>query len=177
MPRPGASAAMNSTAVLEKNAKALTSINVSDPNMTIFFTAEPNANVSLLLMLSQGSPPNKTYSSNSTILSHAGKSHFEQHWYCRSWSHMSFMVHAYDASAIMRWLFFTTGGYRWMITPEMLQQTPGVWYIEASPNSPWVPGLALRISSFMTKCLYWQIDMQRWSTDGCQVSFSCWDEV
>lgn len=78
MPRPGASTAMNSTVVLEKNTKALTSINVSDPNMTIFFTAEPNANVSLLLMLSQGSPPNKTYSSNSIVLSHAGNCHFEQ---------------------------------------------------------------------------------------------------
>lgn len=81
------------------------------------------------------------------------------------------MVYAYDALAVF-FVCFTTGGYRWMITPEMLQQTPGVWYIEASPNSTWVPGLALRISSFMTKCLYWQIDMNRWSTDGCQVSLS-----
>ncbi|XP_075881413.1 polycystin-1-like protein 2 [Nelusetta ayraudi] len=52
----------------------------------------------------------------------------------------------------------------------MLQQTAGLWYIEARPiNSTWVPGLTLRISSFMTKCLYWDERNETWSTDGCQV--------
>lgn len=56
-----------------------------------------------------------------------------------------------------------------MITPDMLQQTVGVWYIEAKPiNSTWVPGLKLRISSFMTKCLYWDERSRAWSTAGCQ---------
>lgn len=56
-----------------------------------------------------------------------------------------------------------------MITPDMLQQTAGLWYIEAKPiNSTWVPGLKLRISSFMTKCLYWDESNEKWSTAGCQ---------
>lgn len=67
------------------------------------------------------------------------------------------------------------GGYRWMITPDMLQQTPGVWYIEARLiNSTTVSGLKLRISSFMTKCLYWDERNETWSTAGCQAG-DRWD--
>lgn len=62
------------------------------------------------------------------------------------------------------------GGYRWMITPEMLHQTAGQWYIEAKPvNSSTVSGLKLQISLFTTKCLYWDERNQTWSTAGCQV--------
>ncbi|KAM7014913.1 polycystin-1-like protein 2 [Tautogolabrus adspersus] len=133
LPRPNASPQKNNTVVLEKDSKALTSFNITDPYVTIFLSVEPNANVSLVLMLAQGSPPNDTSSGNKTILSLAG-------------------------------------GYRWMITPEMLKQTPGVWYVDARLfNSTWEPGLTLRISSFMSKCLYWDIDNEKWSTDGCQV--------
>ncbi|XP_044062213.1 polycystic kidney disease protein 1-like 2 [Siniperca chuatsi] len=133
MSHPNAPALKNSTIVLEKNTKALTTLNVSDPNVSIFFSVEPSANVSLVLLLSQGSPPNSTYSSSTTILNQ-------------------------------------TGGYRWMITPEMLQQTPGVWYVDTRLlNSTRTPGLTLRITSFMSKCLYWNTDKEAWSTDGCQV--------
>lgn len=56
-----------------------------------------------------------------------------------------------------------------MITPEMLQQTPGVWYIATGLfSSEWEPGLTVNISSFMTKCLYWHTKAEMWSTDGCQ---------
>ncbi|KAI3377578.1 hypothetical protein L3Q82_008747, partial [Scortum barcoo] len=133
MSRPSASPLMNSTVVLEKNSKALTTINVSDPNVTIFFSVEPSVNVSLSLMLSQGSPPNASHSGNKTILNQ-------------------------------------TGGYRWMITPELLQQTPGVWYVDTRLyNSTWQPGLTLNITTFMTKCLYWDIKKETWSTYGCKV--------
>lgn len=76
-----------------------------------------------------------------------------------------------------------------MITPEMLQHTPGVWYITAGLfGSDWEPGLTLNISSFMTKCLYWHTKTETWSTDGCQaradrrvcsgfVSFCCHQPV
>lgn len=68
--------------------------------------------------------------------------------------------------------FFSLEGYRWMITPDMLQQTAGLWYIDARLfNSTWVPGLTLRISSFMSKCLYWDEKNETWSTDGCQAGF------
>ncbi|KAK5935391.1 hypothetical protein CgunFtcFv8_020758 [Champsocephalus gunnari] len=133
IPYPNASIPMNSTIVLEKNTKALTTINVSDPDVTIFLTVEPNANVALVLRLSEGSPPNDTYFSNTTILS-------------------------------------LTEGYRWMITPEMLQHTRGVWYIESGLlNSSWEPGLTLRINSFTAKCVYWDVEKETWSTYGCQV--------
>ncbi|XP_041797280.1 polycystic kidney disease protein 1-like 2 [Chelmon rostratus] len=133
MPHPNASTVINSTVVLEENTSALTSINVSDPTATVFFTVEPSTNVSLLLRLSQGSPPNDTYFSNTTILSQ-------------------------------------TGGYRWTITPDMLQRTPGVWYVDTRLfNSTWERGLTLRITSFVSKCLYWSIEKETWSTEGCQV--------
>ncbi|XP_074481384.1 polycystin-1-like protein 2 [Sebastes fasciatus] len=129
---PNASVETNST-VLEKNMKVVTRFNISDPYVTIFFSVEPSANVSLALRLSAGSPPNATHFSNRTILS-------------------------------------ITGGYRWMITPEMMQQTTGVWYVDTHLfNSTWEPDLTLRISSFMGKCLFWDIKRENWSTDGCQV--------
>lgn len=59
-----------------------------------------------------------------------------------------------------------------MITPQMLQQTPGVWYVETKLfNSTWEPGLTLKTTSFMSKCLYWHVERQTWSSDGCQVNF------
>ncbi|KAK5874078.1 hypothetical protein PBY51_019056 [Eleginops maclovinus] len=130
---PNASRPTNSTIVLEKNTKVLTKINVTDPDVTICLTVEPNANVSLVLRLSEGLPPNDTYFSNTTNLS-------------------------------------LTGGYRWMITPEMYNNSLGIWYIESElVNSSWEQGLELRINSFMAKCVYWDIKKETWSTDGCKV--------
>ncbi|KAF3686523.1 Polycystic kidney disease protein 1-like 2 PC1-like 2 protein Polycystin-1L2 Precursor [Channa argus] len=131
--RPNAPPLLNNTVVLEKNSKALTSINVSDPNVTIFFSAEPSVNVSLVVALSYGSPPSSGYSRNTAILG-------------------------------------PKGGYRWMITPKMLQQSPGVWYIDTRLyNSTWEPGLTLKITSFMSKCLFWDVEEEIWSTEGCMV--------
>ncbi|XP_053279260.1 polycystic kidney disease protein 1-like 2 [Pleuronectes platessa] len=133
MPRAGASAVMYITVVLERNTKAVSKINVSDPNVTIVFDVEPSTKVSLILALSHGSPPTSAYSNGTTILR-------------------------------------PTGRYRWMITPEMLGQTPGIWYVEAGLfNSTWEPGLTLNISTFTSKCLYWHIAREMWSTEGCQV--------
>ncbi|XP_034437184.1 polycystic kidney disease protein 1-like 2 [Hippoglossus hippoglossus] len=133
MPRASASAVMNNTVVLERNTKALSKINISDPNMTIVFDVEPSINVSLILTLSHVSPPNSAYSKSTTILR-------------------------------------PTGRYRWIITSEMLEQTPGIWYVEAGLfNSTWEPGLTLNISTFMSKCLYWHIEREMWTTEGCQV--------
>ncbi|KAG8001601.1 Polycystic kidney disease protein 1-like 2, partial [Nibea albiflora] len=133
MPHPNSSTLINSTAELEKNTQAVSSLNVSDPNVTIFLSVKPNANVSLALKLFQGTPGNGTYFNDTTI-------------------------------------FSQTDGYRWMITPDMLQDTPGAWYVEISLfNSTWEPGLTLMITFFMSKCLYWDIKNQSWSTEGCQV--------
>ncbi|GAA6233594.1 polycystic kidney disease protein 1-like 2 isoform X2 [Lates japonicus] len=132
MPRPNAAALMNSTAVLKENTKAVTTFNVTDPNVTIIFSVEPSVNVSLILTLSQGSCPTSTYSNATIILS-------------------------------------PTGGYRWMITPEMLQQTPGDWYIDTRLNSSSEFEVTLEITAFMSKCLYWHEGKKTWSTDGCMV--------
>ncbi|CAJ1049792.1 polycystic kidney disease protein 1-like 2 [Xyrichtys novacula] len=63
-----------------------------------------------------------------------------------------------------------TGGYRWIITPEMLRGRSGIWFVELRLfNSTWVPGLTLDISSFMSKCMFWDKEPMKWSSDGCQV--------
>ncbi|XP_034384503.1 polycystic kidney disease protein 1-like 2 [Cyclopterus lumpus] len=130
--RPNATIQMNTTIVLEKDTKAVTIFNVSDPNMTIFISVMPSTNVSLHLVLSEGSPPTNTHFNKMTTLS-------------------------------------PTGDYRWMLTPEMLQQTPGVWYVSSSVSNSWEPNMTLTITSFMSKCLYWDIARETWSTDGCHV--------
>ncbi|XP_038557671.1 polycystic kidney disease protein 1-like 2 isoform X2 [Micropterus salmoides] len=134
LPQPNASTPLNTTVVLEKDTKAITIFEVSDPNVTIFFSVMPSANVSLVLVLSKGSP-NGSYSGRRTTNT----------------------------------TLTQIGDYRYMITPEMLQQTPGVWYVNITLNSTWKPGLTLIITSFMSKCLYWNTDRDTWSTDGCKV--------
>ncbi|XP_029353372.1 polycystic kidney disease protein 1-like 2 [Echeneis naucrates] len=63
-----------------------------------------------------------------------------------------------------------TENYRWMITPNMFEQTPGSYYIETGVfNSTWEPGLTLSISLFTSKCFYWDTETERWSTGGCMV--------
>lgn len=71
MPRANASPITHNTIVLEKDTKALTHFNVSDPNMTIIFHVEPSANVSLVLTLAQGLP-NQTHSSSTVTLNQTG---------------------------------------------------------------------------------------------------------
>lgn len=57
-----------------------------------------------------------------------------------------------------------------MISPEMLNQTPGIWYFDVRLlNYSDVTGVTLRITSFMSKCLYWHNDKEEWRTDGCMV--------
>lgn len=66
-----ASPIKHNTVVLEKNTKALTRLNVSDPNMAIIFQVEPSANVSLFLMLAQGLS-NQTQPNSTVTLNQAG---------------------------------------------------------------------------------------------------------
>ncbi|KAM8893905.1 polycystin-1-like protein 2 isoform 2-T2 [Spinachia spinachia] len=133
MNNPQASTPTNIPVLLEYNTKAVITVNVSNSESTLFVSVEPNANVSLQLVLAAGSPPNQTHFSHTTTVS-------------------------------------PTENYRWMITPEMLRQTPGVWYVSASlVNSTWKPGLTLNITSFTGQCLYWDTDNETWSGDGCQV--------
>lgn len=55
----------------------------------------------------------------------------------------------------------------------MLKQTTGNWRIDARLfNSSWEEGLTLEINSFMSKCLYWEVDIEDWIIDGCMVSLN-----
>lgn len=78
MPRPIVSTVINQTVVLEENAKVLTSVNVSDPTMSVCVRVEPSGNVSLILTLSEGLPPNSSYFANITILNQIGNHFFGQ---------------------------------------------------------------------------------------------------
>ncbi|KAF7212109.1 transcript variant X2 [Nothobranchius furzeri] len=131
--RPNPAPLLNSTFVLTKDTKSLSTINISDPQMTMFFNVEPSANVSLVLTLAYGSPPNSTNFRNKTTLN-------------------------------------STGDYRWMITPDMLQRTPGTWYIDTRlSNYTSETNVTLTAAIYLTKCLYWNTDTKNWSTSGCMV--------
>ncbi|XP_064841165.1 polycystin-1-like protein 2 [Oncorhynchus masou masou] len=63
-----------------------------------------------------------------------------------------------------------TEGYRWLVTPEMLEKGTGTWYVNASLfNSTWSKGLTLQITTFTTKCMYWNTKQLTWSIAGCWV--------
>lgn len=169
MPRANAPPITYNTAALEENTIAQTRLNVSDPNMTIIFHVEPSANVSLVLMLAQRTP-NRTHTRSTTVLNQTGTVSTDEATVRSQHPHRLLIT---PCVLLGRLAFvIATGGYRWMITPEMLQQTPGVWYIDTRLfNSEWKPGLTLNISSFMTKCMYWHTEREVWSTDGCQARF------
>ncbi|XP_072321678.1 polycystin-1-like protein 2 [Eucyclogobius newberryi] len=123
----------NSTVALAESSKAVTSFNITDTNMTVFLTMEPNVNVSLRLVLHYDSPPNSIYNGTQVVLN------FQE-------------------------------GYRWRITPSMMKRDPGTWYVDARLfNSTWVPDLQLSITTFMTKCMYWDTQSEIWTTYGCEV--------
>ena len=63
-----------------------------------------------------------------------------------------------------------TDRYRWMVTPDMLQETPGVWFFKVVPlNASDDERLEVHFLSFVTKCIYWDPDREEWSVEGCQV--------
>ncbi|KAK5617940.1 hypothetical protein CRENBAI_024468 [Crenichthys baileyi] len=63
-----------------------------------------------------------------------------------------------------------TEDYRWLITPEMLQNTPGVWYVDARlVNFTLETEVTLTISTYISKCLYWDTVKLEWSNEGCRV--------
>ncbi|XP_046897808.1 polycystic kidney disease protein 1-like 2 isoform X2 [Hypomesus transpacificus] len=75
----------------------------------------------------------------------------------------------YNHSTILK----PTGGYRWLVTPEMLEDRAGLWYIQTSLyNTTWSPGLQLRITTFSSKCMYWDPDLNSWSIYGCWVGIN-----
>ncbi|KPP59482.1 hypothetical protein Z043_122595, partial [Scleropages formosus] len=64
----------------------------------------------------------------------------------------------------------STVGYRWLITPEMLWSGNGTWYVQASVIKP-SSGLniTVEVSTFPSKCIFWNESQEAWSTAGCSV--------
>ncbi|XP_051565107.1 polycystic kidney disease protein 1-like 2 [Myxocyprinus asiaticus] len=61
-------------------------------------------------------------------------------------------------------------GYRWLITPEMREEGYGMWKVAIAPvNYTASDTLAMNVSVFVTKCLFWDTDLGDWSREGCMV--------
>ena len=63
-----------------------------------------------------------------------------------------------------------TDGYRWLLTPDMLEETGGVWFLKVVLfNASDDERLNVQFVSFITKCMFWDALREEWSTEGCQV--------
>ncbi|CAL8362048.1 unnamed protein product [Gadus morhua 'NCC'] len=61
-------------------------------------------------------------------------------------------------------------GYRWLLTPDMLEETGGVWFLKLVLfNASDDERLNVQFVSFITKCMFWDALREEWSTEGCQV--------
>ncbi|CAL8247016.1 unnamed protein product [Lota lota] len=61
-------------------------------------------------------------------------------------------------------------GYRWLVTPDMLEETVGVWFLKAVLfNASDDERLNVQFLSFITKCMFWDLLQEEWSIEGCQV--------
>lgn len=60
--------------------------------------------------------------------------------------------------------------YRWLITPEMRKGGYAGWKVAILPiNYTSSEKLSMKVSVFVTKCLFWDTDLEQWSTEGCMV--------
>lgn len=61
--------------------------------------------------------------------------------------------------------------YRWIIHPEMLNSTNGTMYVNITVfNYTSSSSVAVNVSLMNFKCVYWDVDQNDWSRDGCWVS-------
>ncbi|XP_051501299.1 polycystic kidney disease protein 1-like 2 [Myxocyprinus asiaticus] len=61
-------------------------------------------------------------------------------------------------------------GYRWLITPEMREGGYGMWKVAVEPvNYTASDTLVMKVSVFVTKCVFWDTDLGDWSREGCKV--------
>ncbi|XP_050972082.1 polycystic kidney disease protein 1-like 2 [Labeo rohita] len=60
--------------------------------------------------------------------------------------------------------------YRWLITPEMRRGIEGGWKVAVQPidHSSSV-SVTFKVSVFVTKCLFWDTELDAWSREGCMV--------
>ncbi|KAJ3594292.1 hypothetical protein NHX12_006623 [Muraenolepis orangiensis] len=123
----------NETLEMKESTALTTSFNITDTNVTVIFDIQPSENVSLLLLLAMGSPPNATNASASVILNQ-------------------------------------TDGYRWLVTPDMLEEMAGEWFLRVLLyNVSEEEHVEVQFLSFITKCMFWDTVLEEWSIEGCQV--------
>jgi len=58
-----------------------------------------------------------------------------------------------------------------MVTPDMLEEGEGEWFIKASlfNISEEEEVYTVQFVSFITKCSFWDTKREEWSIEGCQV--------
>ncbi|KAJ8417780.1 hypothetical protein AAFF_G00226230 [Aldrovandia affinis] len=73
----------------------------------------------------------------------------------------------FDHSTILNY----EADFRWLITPEMLRIGLGTWYIHVClvNYTGKAESMQLGIMTFLSKCLFWDVDNKTWSTNGCSV--------
>ncbi|XP_052457159.1 polycystic kidney disease protein 1-like 2 [Carassius gibelio] len=60
--------------------------------------------------------------------------------------------------------------YRWLITPEMRRGIEGTWKVAVLPaGQSSSKTLSFKVSVFVTKCLFWDTEIEAWSREGCMV--------
>ncbi|KAG7468572.1 hypothetical protein MATL_G00144330 [Megalops atlanticus] len=140
LPRPDAPAPSYKNMSITESTAVTTAFNVSDVQHTVVVVMEPSENVSLQLLLARGFPPSGTQHHHSTVLNRS------------------------DAAS-------DSAAYRWLVTPDMLSLGNGTWYLQARllNYSGQEEGLTLRVTTFATKCLFWDDGRKDWSTSGCWV--------
>ncbi|TRZ00915.1 hypothetical protein DNTS_007790 [Danionella cerebrum] len=61
-------------------------------------------------------------------------------------------------------------GYRWLISPEIRKDIEGTWKVSVLPNDfTSSQELTFKVSVFVTKCFFWDPDLEEWSREGCMV--------
>ncbi|XP_035986669.1 polycystic kidney disease protein 1-like 2 [Fundulus heteroclitus] len=67
-------------------------------------------------------------------------------------------------------ILYSTDDYHWLITPEMLNDTLGSWYVETRiVNFTLETDVTLNITTYVSRCLYWDAGKQEWTDRGCRV--------
>ncbi|KAK2914252.1 hypothetical protein Q8A67_002651 [Cirrhinus molitorella] len=60
--------------------------------------------------------------------------------------------------------------YRWLITPEMRKGIEGGWKVAVMPIDYFSSEkVSFKVSVFVTKCLFWDTELEVWSREGCMV--------
>ncbi|KAJ7986028.1 hypothetical protein DPEC_G00346570 [Dallia pectoralis] len=75
-----------------------------------------------------------------------------------------------DTCYVHRTILRQADGYRWLLSPDITKHQTGIWYVNASiVNATLNNDLTVLITTFTTKCMYWDTQQLTWSIAGCWV--------